>query len=304
MSAERTVRRVASPVFLQRAVHTAEVDGLVLLDGDTASVDRWYRSRLDGRGDAGCRGVAWRAPGGAVVREPALAPPADADALPAPAWDLVEVAAYGAVPVVTGRSCGPRCRVCHHSFGHAFRARSLAHVWAEIDALAARGVREVRLEDEPLNLDPRRAAELLRGLAQRGVRVELAAPLRADRIDGELARALAEAGVRRVEVELEGTSPRAQREARLNLHLAVARHGIEQLVAVGLRVRGRFTLGRPGETPEERRATVGWARRSALDGVRFEGGTGRRRAWLWFHLAPRRWAPRRWARRLGLGLAR
>lgn len=269
---------------------------LVLLDGDVATVDRWYRARLDGRGDAGCRGLAWRAPGGAVVREPALLPPMDPDALPAPAWDLVRVDAYGAVPLVTSRSCGPRCEVCHHSYGHVVRARTLAHVWAEVDALVARGVRTFRLEDEPLNLDPRRAAALVRGLAQRAVRVELTAPLRVDRIDAELAGALAGVGIRRVEVDLEGTSPRAQREARLNLNLDDARVGIELLAAAGIRVRGRFTLGRPGETPEEHRDTVAWARRSALDGARFEGGAGRRRAWLWFHLSPRRWA-----RRLGLG---
>ena len=264
---------------------------LVLLDGDVPALDRWYRARLQGRGVAGCRGLAWRAPGGAVVREPALAPPVNADALPAPAWDMLDLADYGSsTPLVSGRSCGPRCRVCHHSFGHSFRARSLEHVLAEVEELIARGAHEVVIEDEPFNLDPKRAAELLREIVRRGpgLRIRLAYPLRPDRVDEGLAQALSAAGIVQVELELEGVSRRAQREARLNLSLEAAERGIEHLASAGVLTRGRFTLGRPGETREERRATVQWARRSALDHVRFSGGTGRRRAWFWFQLAPRR----------------
>ena len=261
---------------------------LVLLDGEASSVDRWYRSRVDERGTAGYHGLAWRVAGGAVARGPALAPPIDPDDLPAPAWDLLELSSYGgSAPLLSGRSCGPECQVCHHSFGHAYRARSAEHVLAEVEELVARGVGELVIEDEPFNLDPRRATTILRGIRERGpgLLLRLAHPLRADLIDEPLANALAEAGLRRVDLNLEGVSPRAQRESRLNLKLEQVEVAIGHLARAGIRVRGHFVIGRPEETPEERLATLSWARHSALHDAQFRGGAGRRRAWLGFHLS-------------------
>lgn len=258
---------------------------VVILEGDAQAMEGWLQVRSQGQALAGTRGLAWRTEGGAVVREPALAPPIQPDSLPAPAWGLVELDRYpGAVPVMTGRSCGPRCHRCHHSFGHIYRGRSVGHVLHEVDALMARGINHLRLEDDPINLDPLRAARLLNSLADRGLKVELARPLRADRIPEPLAEALRRSGVKSVDLWLEGVSPRAQRESRLNLALVQAERSIEHLSREGVGSRGRFTLGRPEETNEERRATIEWARRSFLDDARFGSGSGSRRARLRFHL--------------------
>ena len=306
-SAARELRGAGRPLQLIAAGEGLDPDAmlagglfdLVVLDGAAHAVRSWYARLVAGASIAGCPGLAWRTAQGAVVREPALPPPADPDALPAPDWSRVDLDAYGGlertpVPMLTGWSCGPRCQVCHHSFGHTFRPRSLAHVLIEVDELRARGAKVILLEDEPLNLYPDRAARLVRAIARRegGLCVRLARPLRADQITPDLAAALAEARVDRVELVLESVSPTTQRETRLNLRLEAARQGIERLAAEGIHTHGRFTLGRPGETAAEQRATVQWARCSALDGASFSGGSGRRRAWALFHVNPRRVARR------------
>ena len=277
----------------------------VLLDGEAPAAAQWLRRRRLGRGLAGCRGLAWRAPSGVVVREAPLSSAGRTRETPGPAWDLVALERYGdPPPLLSARSCGPRCRICHHSFGHAYRPRPLAEVCAELDALAVRGHSRVSIEDRPANLDPARLATLIRAMARRGLRPSFAAPLRADRIDEPLARALLLAGVGRIEIDVENISPRIQRETGLNLDLDRARAGIEELARVGIGTYGRFTLGRSGEGAPgpgrgEDRATLAWARSTALERASFEGGRGRHRAWLRFHLAPVRLASL-----LGLGRRR
>jgi anaerobic magnesium-protoporphyrin IX monomethyl ester cyclase len=80
------------------------------------------------------------------VHEPDRAPPRDLDALPFPAWDLVDHAKYHKVPrggviyahkefatMFSSRACPWRCTYCHNSYGKTFRERSAENVLAEID---------------------------------------------------------------------------------------------------------------------------------------------------------------------------
>lgn len=132
--------------------------------------------------------------------EPAPAGP-QAAAPPTPAWDLVELEAYGrsapgsaaaattAARVVaplrriastlrqgpggpramveTQRSCAPDCPTCHGSFGRRAGERPVAEIVREVRHLVgSRGVRHLTIVDHAFDGQPRRAAEIARAIAR------------------------------------------------------------------------------------------------------------------------------------------
>ena len=93
----------------------------------------------------------------------------DLDAIPLPAWDLVDFDKYAKVrnfmsllkgkryaPIFTSRGCPYLCTYCHDIFGKKFRWRSPENVAAEVALLRGLGVDELQIVDDIFNMNPRR----------------------------------------------------------------------------------------------------------------------------------------------------
>lgn len=261
-----------------RCLADPNVDHAVVGEGEATLVEL---VEALGRGDdpSAVPGVVSRGEGGVAVHAPPRTPPADLDALPAPAWDLVDLGFYARAPsmatvgrrpylgLVTSRGCPYRCVYCHAVHGKRYRARSPRAVLAEIDALVSRfGIRELEIYDDAFNLDAARTAEILDGLAARrpGVRLLFPNGVRTDLLDAAQITRLRRAGTVFLSVAVETAVPRLQRLVRKDLDLDAVRRNIELAVARGIYVNGFFMLGFPTETLEEARATVDFAVRSRL----------------------------------------
>jgi len=246
-----------------------------LLDGIAAGRADW----------SGCLGLSWRAAGDGVRHEPDRPPPADLDALPFPAWDLIDHSKYHTVPrggviyaekefatLFSSRACPWRCTYCHNSYGKTFRERSAEHVLAEIDHLVAQhGVRELVFMDDIFNFRPERAKQIARGLIERGYGLKLTFPngFRGDILDEELVLLLKRAGMYRCMVAVESAVPRLQRVMQKNLKIDKVRRIVDFIARQGVMVHGAFMLGFPTETEEEMRATIDWAARSSFHTAAF-----------------------------------
>jgi len=211
--------------------------------------------------------------------------PVDLDALPFPAWHLIDLEGYQRVDsfnvvlrrlpymsLLTSRGCPYRCAYCHNLFGRKVRYRSAESVLAEIEALrAGYGVRELHLVDDIFNLNKKRALAILRGLVERRLDVAIAFPngLRADLIDDELLDAMRAAGVYAVAYAIESGSPRIQQLVHKDLDLDKARSAIAATRRRGILTAGFFMLGFPTETAEEIEATVEFALSSRLQRAHF-----------------------------------
>lgn len=221
---------------------------------------------------------------GALVHSPPRAPIGDLDALPFPAWDLLDLPLYRRfssmanvgrrpyLPLVTSRGCPWRCIYCHQVHGKTFRARSPASVLAEIDEVSRRfGIADFEVVDDVFNLDRDRAAAILEGVAARPGRTALQFPngVRTDLLDDGMIRLMARAGTQYVAVAVESATPRLQRLIRKNLDLDKARANAVKCVDAGLYVTGFFMLGFPTETLAEARATVDFALSSPLHQAQF-----------------------------------
>jgi len=258
------------------------VDFAVIGEGELTA-DDLARAMRDGSGVEGIDGLAWRQ-GGAVHVSPRSRYVEDLDALPFPAWDLVNLSAYRGYDrmsrigsgsyagLLTSRACPYRCAYCHQLFGKKFRARSPEGVLAEVRALHdEHGVRELEIIDDCFNLDLARAKRIFDLIAGSGMKLRISFPngVRGDRVDEEFFRKARRAGVAAMSIAVETASPRIQRQIHKNLDLGKIEEGIAMARASGIMTLGFFMLGFPGETREELRMTVDFAVRSKLHAVNF-----------------------------------
>ena len=231
-----------------------------------------------------CLGISWRR-GSEVVHNPDRPAPNDLDAMPFPAWDLIDHAKYHTVPrggviyahkefatMFSSRACPWRCTYCHNSYGKKFRERSAENVLAEMQLLVEdHGVREFVFMDDIFNLKPERAKAIAQGIIDRGWKIRLTFPngFRGDILDEELVLLLKRAGMYRCMVAVESASPRIQKVMKKRLKIDKVRHIVDFIAQQGVMVHGAFMLGFPSETEEEMRATIDWAAESSFHTAAF-----------------------------------
>ncbi len=228
-------------------------------------------------------GIAYRFEGRVVKTGPALLVD-DLDALPHPAWDLVDISAHAGarrfchlphrryMPLFTSRSCPWHCIYCHNVFGKKFRARSPESVAEEIEILVSRhGIEEIEIVDDIFNLDTARAEAVCDKITARGLRVRLSFPngVRTDILTPRLLEKMKAAGTYMMGVAVETGSKRLQREIRKNLDLAKVLRNIALCRKMGIMTIGFFMMGFPGETVAEMEETIAFARRSKLNFATF-----------------------------------
>lgn len=212
---------------------------------------------------------------------------AELDALPLPAWDLVDVPAYFAfhrsvvarlgrsgwafpidlpsLPLVTTRGCPFKCAHCSSNAGlrpgepKRQRRHSPEYVARHLDWLAQHGARRVHLLDELANVNERHFDALMTSLAQRDLAFEIPNGVRADYVLAEHLAAMrgrlttlsvsAESGVQRVVDEVVGK----------DLDLAAITLTAERAQAAGVPLLVHFMIGMPGETRAEINDTLTFA---------------------------------------------
>jgi len=295
------IRRLAVLVKAARPTQTIVVGGPAT-DGDPESVvadgnvdfavigegEETFRHLLDelsGREDyASVPGLAW-VPNGHPVRNAPRAPIEDLDALPFPAWDLLDLKKYFSgirfqmiyerpeyMLLFTSRGCSWKCTFCHDIFGKTFRARSPENVLDEIALLRGTfGIREMLVVDDTFNLDRERAKAILRGIVERRLDVRLNFPcgIRGDIVDGETLDLMKRSGVYRLHYAIESGSPRLQKRMRKHARLDRLKEIIAETDARDILTQGFFLFGFPTETWDEMEETVDYALSTRLHTAQF-----------------------------------
>lgn len=198
----------------------------------------------------------------------------DLDALPFADHSLVDLRRYNEafVPgpigvLLSARGCPHPCSWCVKPYGAEVTLRSAASLLDEIGALEAAGIRDLRFLDDTFTLRRSRVLELCEGLRARGSRVRWSCLTRLDRVDPQLAQAMAAAGCRRIYAGIESADPRRLAEWNKGETLEDIEAGARAIKAAGIELSGFFVVGAPGETAADVRRSVALARRLDLDFV-------------------------------------
>ena len=224
-------------------------------EGELA-VAEWLRAP----GSAGAiPGIVSLGEGGGLEAGPARIPVRDADSLPSPAWDLIDVDAYRRVwrrrhrtlslPLATSRGCPFHCNWCAKPiWGQRYAALSPARAAREVESLKRLGAEHVNIVDDIFGLRP----GWMEGFADELERLDAVLPFRclsrADLLTDRMVAALARAGCRRVWIGAESGSQRILDAMEKGTTVGEIRAAADRLKSAGIEVCFFLQFGYPGET--------------------------------------------------------
>ncbi|HEY3490937.1 MAG TPA: radical SAM protein [Candidatus Deferrimicrobiaceae bacterium] len=240
----------------------------------------------------GIPGVAFKRDGRVVDNGPAPVA-ADLDALPFPAYDLLDMARYTALwfqmdavspdlrgtNVLATRGCPFRCSFCQPTlsrlFGTRLRRRSPDNIVRELRMLKERfGIGGFMFADDTLNVDSAWLKSLCGALLEARLGLSWSCNMRADLFRSEDLQRMKEAGLRKVFIGMESAQQRILDDV---YHKDVTVGQVEEAVRIAhsmeLKIQGYFMLGAPSETIEEIRRTVRFACALPIDDATFSIAT-------------------------------
>jgi len=188
----------------------------------------------------------------------------DLDRLPYPAWDLLPGFPDAYLPgayefphgpvasIAASRGCPFKCRFCDTStFGARLRHYSPAKVVELIKYVKNRyGVRHIVFVDDLFLANRKRATEFCELLIEASLGVTWNCLARADSVRPELLALMKRAGCWEIMYGLESGSDQILQKMEKSLSVEKSRQAVEWTAEAGIRVRGLFMLGYPGETEE------------------------------------------------------
>ncbi|MBI4955223.1 MAG: B12-binding domain-containing radical SAM protein [Myxococcales bacterium] len=263
----RTLLGGAHPTFVPGIVAHPALDAVFQGEAEESTPELCERF-LQGSSEP-VAGV-WYKAGGALVKGPVRPPPADLDALPSPAFDLVydgdpDKGRFHVKPFLGSRGCAYHCTYCGNAgylslYGRhtaPVRKRSPARLVEEIRAVDRRwGMKLVWLADASLLTDAPWAEELA-GRIRRDVGKPFFCKVRADHVTEAAAAMLGRAGCYAVGMGIESGAERVRTRV-LGRKMAdeTIVQASQRLRAAGIRLLTFNMVGIPTETFEDALATV------------------------------------------------
>lgn len=252
------------------------VDYLVLGEGEVT-----FHELLESNFDApSVAGVAYRAEGKGTVsaRRENIA---DLDTLPFPAYDLLPhfperynlpLFSYPTSPntsVISSRGCPYSCSYCDRSvFSRGFRFNSPEYIAEHLSYLHTDfGIRHVFFYDDLFTFDRSRVERLCILMEKKRLAVTYNCIARLEHVDAELLALLKRSGCWQVNFGIESGDPEVLKKHRKYYGLDEVQHKLAMVKRAGMRVKGLFMIGLPGETVESIRRTIDYALSLPLDEV-------------------------------------
>jgi radical SAM superfamily enzyme YgiQ (UPF0313 family) len=267
----------------QEAIKTFGANFVVLGEGEQVFPEL-IDAMNHGRPAKSIPGTASMVDGHVIVNPGSHLTEDELNALPFPAWDLLDHSLYAEMPsmatvgcrpymtIITSRGCPFKCAYCHQTMGKVFRKRTAESILAEMEELCFQyGFKEFEIVDDCFNLDRERMYAILTGIKDRlgGVKLHFPNGVRSDRLEPEDMIIFKQAGTVSASFAIETASPRLQKMIHKNMNIGKAVLIINAAVKAGIYSSGFFMIGFPTESYEEALATLEFAARSALHRATF-----------------------------------
>lgn len=297
---------IHASVFSKEIVTGSDVDFVIRNEPEETA--RELLAAIGGRGDVSkVPGLAFRDANGQAVLTEARPFIKDLDALPFPAWDLVDLdryrlPLYGRKFLIVGtiRGCPFNCSFCnsHVYYGARARVRSVSSLIAEIRyGRHDFGVEDFFFWGDTFTL----VREQVRSLCQRIIDdtpgIRWVANSRVDTVDAEILGLMRRAGCWMVSYGIESGDEAVLRRCGKGITPEKVLRAVRLAQRAGLKVAGHFILGLPGETEASARRTLDFAKRLHLDFSNFYAAVPFPGSALYDEALNRGWLrPSEWAR--------
>ncbi len=214
------------------------------------------------------KGLIWRQ-GSRVITNQPRPQIADLDSLPFPAYEKLKGFPYDyhlplfsyintpGATMITSRGCMYQCSYCDRSvFKKGFRYNSASYIYEHMKYLRTRfGVLHINIYDDLFTADRARIIELCEKLARHPLGINFNCAVRVGYTDDELLKMLKYAGCLMVSLGIESADPHILARHKSGVSLDDVRDTVRRIQDAGLRAKGLFMMGLPGETEESIRRT-------------------------------------------------
>ena len=205
----------------------------------------------------------------------------DLDSLPFPAYHLLPnfprlyklpLFSYPKSPntsIISSRGCPYACSYCDRSvFSRGFRFNSPEYILEHVAMLNRDyGIRHVFFYDDLFTFDRKRVAEFCELKAKKGIKVSYNCIARLEHVDAELLALLKGSGCWQVNFGIESGDPEVLKKHRKFYGLDEVGQKLSMVKKAGMRVKGLFMVGLPGEDEAAIRRTIDYALSLPLDEI-------------------------------------
>jgi anaerobic magnesium-protoporphyrin IX monomethyl ester cyclase len=227
---------------------------------------------------AGIEGLIWKEGEQVVVNVPRAHLP-DLDCLPFPAYEklsgfprgynlpLFNTIRFPGATMVTSRGCPYQCSYCDRSvFKRGYRYNSPEYIYRHMQYLHKHfGVRHINIYDDLFTADRGRIEELCDMLIRNPPGVQFNCAVRVGHADRELLRTLKLSGCLMVSVGIESADPDILRRHKAGVTIEEVRKTVALIQEEGLRAKGLFMMGLPGDSEDSIRRTSDFVISLGLD---------------------------------------
>lgn len=265
----------------EKAMEDPNIDFVVIGEGEYVLRD--MVNNMIGKNPLPEKGICYRL-NGKVVNTGHADFINDLDAIPFPAYHLVDFEKYGNsvdrksvdsprelpyIRLVTSRGCPVGCGFCQVEsiMGRCFRPRSSEKVLDEIQFMKEKyGINSLMFDDDNFFTNRQRAKEILQGMIDRNLIMPWYAPVAVFRLDEEMVKLMKKSGCEYIDIAIEsGTERVSKKVVRKPINFKQAVEMVRLIRKEGIFVAANFILGFPTETWDEIRQTLKFAEEIDVD---------------------------------------
>lgn len=203
----------------------------------------------------------------------------DLDRIPYPARHLANNSLYVRpdtgelqTTIVTNRGCPEKCVFClaPRVAGREARMRSVSNILGELeDCVNQYGIRNFLFRSDTFTLNPEWVIDLCQGVDRAGLRIKWSCNSRVDTMNGEMLRAMREAGCWLISFGVESGSQEILDLMRKGITKEQVRAAVNLCRLEGVLTSVYFLIGTPWESEATFRETVDFAKQLEPDFVEF-----------------------------------
>lgn len=238
--------------------HFPEIDYLVIGEGEGALLDL-----ADGKPLPEIGNLIYRDESGKPRINPRRDRILDLDELPFPAYEKLAgfphayhlplfayEKRYGAT-MITSRGCPYTCSFCDRTvFERLYKTNSAQYTYDHMKYLRDNfGVYHINMYDDLFTAKKQRVMDLCELLIEKPLGVQWNCAIRTGHTSDEMLAKLKQAGALMVSMGIESADPGMMERHKAGVTLDAVRDTVRQIHAAGLRAKGLFIFGMPGETP-------------------------------------------------------